>query len=149
MLRAKRAPEAEALRADHADDARSHQVTMAFEGNQRRRVGDGGQSFRVIGLAQAQQPGAGGLGGGPFVLGFRFGANHDGFLAPAAFGEFRQIAKRRGSVLVARHQLHVGDGADVLGADQAQTVETLGVGNTGVCEHGGTMVRNMRFVNQK
>ena len=89
--RASRRPFAEALRAPTtATIGRAQQLGQPEHGQDRRRVLDGGERIRIIGLAPADEPGADAAQRGHLGLGRRPRHGGDGRAALAAAGEPRQ-----------------------------------------------------------
>ena len=113
--------------ADNAHDRLAQEMRVALEDDHRRRIGDGGERERIVGLDQGDGAGPGGRR--RFELAFDFGQRRDAdwFLAsPGA----RQLGQRRqgpGRLAVALDQRQEGDRAHVLRPAQPQPVETFAV----------------------
>ena len=115
-------------RTDDGDGRLVKDADIALYGDERRRVLAVFQLRRIIRLAHADEPRAHARDGLHLALGLvqRHGA--DGPRAAAPDIEVGQHFQRIGGGTAEQDQVAESDGADIVGADEAQPVEPLAVG---------------------
>ena len=131
-------------RADHRHHGARHQRDTPLGPKDRRRIGDIGQCGGVCGIAQAQHPCAGALGGLDLGQGHGFGAG--GVAVHACRLRNRgQGAQRLLRAAMRIHQPQVGCRPHAPRTDQAQSRDLIRlIGDRGRHEDGGGFVKSER-----
>jgi len=110
-------------RPDQTDLARIEQFDTAFDGDDRRRVLEGGERLGIIRLGTGDQPGAELRQGFDLPLGLRLGADpHAPRTAPAS-GEVGQGVERLGRGAEIGDEVPDRHRADAAAARQAQPIQ--------------------------